>query len=60
VRQIGLVLRLVADQAACGRVVGQVEVIDTGERVMVRSVDELESLIARLSLAPDSFPASSV
>lgn len=53
VRQIGLVLRLVAEHASAGDVVGQVEVIDTGELVAVRSVAELQALITRLSLAPE-------
>lgn len=53
VRHIGLVLRLVAERASAGDIVGQVEVIDTGELVAVRSAAELQALITRLSLAPE-------
>jgi hypothetical protein len=42
-----VVVRLAADHAADGRMVGQVEIVRTGERVTVRDTDELIEVLRR-------------
>jgi hypothetical protein len=48
---ITLVLRLLAEPAADGRLVGQAEVVDTGELVAVTAPDALVELVRRLAAA---------
>ena len=46
---ISLVLRVLSEPASEGRLVGQVEVVDTGEIVPLTTSDELLRLVRRLS-----------
>jgi hypothetical protein len=46
---ISVVLRVLAGPAAQGRLVGQVEVVDTGEVVALSETDDLAALVQRLS-----------
>jgi hypothetical protein len=48
---IGLVLRVLAEQAEAGFLVGQVEVVDTGEIVDLHTSDELLALVRRLAVS---------
>lgn len=48
---ISLVLRVLADPARHGSLVGQAEVVATGEVVAVHGTDELLALLARLAPA---------
>ena len=50
---ISLVLRLMNAPAAAGRLVGQVEVVDTGEVVTVRSSTEFVALVQTLAARED-------
>ena len=50
-RSVRLVLRLVPDRAVSDEIVGQVEVVRTGERVSVNGVDELLAVIRRAAAA---------
>jgi hypothetical protein len=45
---ISVVLRVLSEPAAEGRLVGQAEVVSTGELVAVRAADELVDLVRRL------------
>ena len=38
---VAFVLRVLPDELASGRVVGEVEVVETGEHIVIRSVEEL-------------------
>ena len=51
---ISLVLRLMEAPAAAGRLVGQVEVVDTGQVVTVRSSSELVALAQQLAVREES------
>jgi hypothetical protein len=46
---VSLVLRLLPERAEAGELVGQVEVVETGEVVVVRHIDDLVDLITRLA-----------
>jgi hypothetical protein len=46
-----VVLRVLAEPAAAGRMVGEAEVVATGEVVALRAVDDLEALCRRLALS---------
>ncbi|HRE00389.1 MAG TPA: hypothetical protein PLV68_03765 [Ilumatobacteraceae bacterium] len=46
---ISVVLRVLTDRAAAGHLVGQAEVVDTGEIVRVHDQDDLHRLIRRLA-----------
>lgn len=48
-RPIAVILRLVPAAARDGRIAGQLEVVDTGETVPVRSADELVRFLQRLA-----------
>jgi hypothetical protein len=48
-RPISLVLRLLRGPAIDGRLVGQAEVVGTGELVTVHEPDELLNLVRRLA-----------
>ena len=48
-RHLSLVLRFLTEPARDGRLVGNVEVVDTGERVMIQSPDDLVQLVNRLA-----------
>ena len=46
-RPLTIVCHLLVDQAVEGRLVGHVEVVNTGDTVPITSVDELVALIER-------------
>lgn len=46
---VTLVLRLQARSAEAGELVGHAEVVDTGELVPVRGIDEIVALVRRLA-----------
>ena len=48
-----MVLRVVPSATLEGRVAGRVEVVDTGESVVIRSVDDLVLLLTRLAAEAD-------
>jgi hypothetical protein len=48
VSSVAVVLRLLTDPAGEGRLVGQAEVVDTGELVPIRGTDDLVALVWRL------------
>jgi hypothetical protein len=48
-----VILRAVAGAARDGRLAGRVEVVDTGESIAVRNVDELLAVLARLAADQD-------
>lgn len=52
-RQVRLILRLLAEPASRRELVGQVEVVETGEVVTVHSAADIEALASRLALSPD-------
>jgi hypothetical protein len=52
-RQVRLILRLLAEPAARRQLVGQVEVVETGEVIVVHSAADIEALASRLARAPD-------
>jgi hypothetical protein len=49
---VTLVVQLVRESLAAGELVGQVEIVETGERVTVRTVDDLVRA-ARSSIGAD-------
>jgi len=51
---ISLVLRLMSAPAAAGRLVGQAEVVDTGEVVTLRSSADFVALVQLLASREDS------
>ena len=46
---VSLLVRLVSDAAADGKLVGHAEVVATGEVVVLRSTDDLVALALRLA-----------
>ena len=50
---VSLVLRLLPGPATAGELVGQVEVVDTGERLVIRSVDDLVAIATHLATPQD-------
>ncbi len=50
-----VVVRLAAERAADGHMVGQVEIVRTGERITVRGTDELIDVLRRAA-SPDAAP----
>jgi hypothetical protein len=57
-RVVSVMLRCLPDPASDGFVVGQAEVIDTGELVPIRRVDDLVEMIQRLATSPASTPGA--
>ena len=57
-RPLSVVLRVVPAAAADGRLAGRAEVVDTGESVPIRNVEDLLALLQRLALDanPDATP----
>lgn len=55
-RPLAIVLSALPGPALAGRVVGLAEVVDTGERVHMKSADDLIALLRRLAseAAPES------
>jgi len=53
---VSILLRLLPEPLAHGRLVGRVEVVETGERTVVRSVDELVSLLRDRALEERTDP----
>lgn len=49
---ISLILRILSGPAADGRLVGQVEVVETGEVIPVHTGEELAELARRLAVPP--------
>ncbi len=47
---VSLVVRLKADQAEHGELVGHAEVVDTGEVVAVRGAADLAQLVSRVAV----------
>ena len=56
--QLTLVLRFQAEPARDGWLVGNVEVVDTGERVPIQCPDDLVQLVNRLTTAADGDPGA--
>jgi len=50
---VSVVLRLLPGPASDGRVVGEAEVVSTGERVAIRAVEDLVRLACRLARLPE-------
>ncbi len=48
VSSVAVVLRLLTDPAGSGQLVGQAEVVDTGELVRIRETGDLVELVRRL------------
>ncbi len=48
-RPITVILRVVPGAALDGRLAGRVEIVDTGDSVPVRDVNELLALLARIA-----------
>jgi len=46
---LGVVLRVLPGPAADGRLVGEAEVVATGERITIRAVEDLVALLSRLA-----------
>ena len=56
-QHLSLVLRCLTEPARDGLLVGNVEVVDTGERVLIQSLDDLVQLVTRLVAAGEGQPA---
>jgi hypothetical protein len=52
-RPLTVVLRVVPEAAADGRIAGRLEVVDTGESVPIRSVDDLVAALRELAALQD-------
>jgi hypothetical protein len=52
-QHLSLVLRFLTEPARDGRLVGNVEVVATGERVLIQSPDDLVQLVNRLAATDD-------
>jgi hypothetical protein len=50
------VLRLFSRALTTGRICGSVEAVETGQRVTVRSIEELHEFLARVPERPDHPP----
>jgi hypothetical protein len=49
---ISILLRVVADALAEGRIAGRAEVVDTGESVLFKDQDEMLAFIQKASIEP--------
>ena len=57
-RVVSVMLRCLPDPAADGLVVGQAEVVDTGEQVPIRQVSDLVAMLQRLANQPAFTPGA--